>query len=246
MNPDAHNPNVSASASKKIVTIRNTDDIFREGDSLFWKCEYDKARQYFQKLLIKPSISSENLARCYNSLGAANAKLQNYEEAIENYYSEVNVLMKPEISVRKEANIAKCYMSIGMVYWLQHDHIQAINSHKQALETLSNPDLFPDLISNIYKNLANLYTKTKDFDVALQYFEKALEFDRSHSRENHLKLGQTYADIGALYYSQQDYKKARSYCVQARDAWLKSLPSSSMYIETMEKTIHEIELNLGK
>lgn len=58
--------------------------------------------------------------------------------------------------------------------------------------------------------------------MALQYFLKALEFDRSHLRENHLKLGQTYADIGAMFHSKQDYEQALEYCVQARDTWRKS------------------------
>lgn len=156
-----HNPKISESATIRTVAARNMNDVFCEGDLLFWRCEYGKAREYFQEILNEQAISSENLARCYNSLGAANAKLQNYEKAITNYHSRLDVLMKSEISTRKEGDIAECYMSIGMIYWLQHDYTRALYCHEQALEALPTPELSPDLISNIYKNLANLYTKKK-------------------------------------------------------------------------------------
>lgn len=228
------------------ASVKSGNDPFYEGDLLFWRCEYDKARKHFQDISNEPSISPENLARCYNSLGAANAKLQNYDEAVMNYSKQLGVLMNSETSNRTENEIVKCYMSIGMVYWLQHEYNRALKCHKQALEALTKPEASPDLTSNIYKNLANLHTKMKAFDIALQYFRMALEIDRYHLRENHPQFGQTYADIGAMYHSRQDYKEALKYYAKARDTWLKSLPPSSMCIEYKEKTVREILQKLGK
>ena len=241
-----HTTETNGNAAITTAAISSHNNLFSEGDLLFWKSEYAKAREHFQKAVNGPSLTLLELARCYKSLGASNTKLQNYEEAISNYYSHLDVLMKLELSNRNEDDIARSYMSLGMVYYLQLDYERALAFHQQALEALPIRNSFPDLTSNIYKNLASLYTKTKEFDMALVYFEKALEIDRCHLREDHLKFGQTYADIAAMYYSKQDYQRALNYCAQARETWLKSLPPSSMYIESMEKTIREIESKWGK
>jgi tetratricopeptide (TPR) repeat protein len=227
------------------TALGKKDDLFSQGDILYWNCEYQKAKEHFQAVLNQPSVSPLDLARCYKSLGATNAKLQNYEEALDNYHKQLDLLMKLEAPGKSESDLAKCYMSIGMIYSLKHDYNQALNYHKQALAALSIVSTAPDLASNIYKNLANLYTKKKDFDLALTHFENALEIDHHHLREDHLKFGQTYANMGAMYYSKQDYKQALIYFEKARETWLKSLPSSQMYIESMEKTIHTVQSKLG-
>ncbi|CAF3945741.1 unnamed protein product [Rotaria sp. Silwood1] len=239
------NKNINETAITGATAIEKHNDIFVYGDHLYWKCEYAKAKEYFQVVLNQPSISLLDAARCYNSLGAANTKLKNFEEALNNYYKQLDILKQLKIPDKKEADTAKCYMSIGMVYWLMHDYAQAIDSHKQALAALITDTPVPDLTSNIYKNLANLYTKTNEFDSALMYFEKALETDRQYLREDHLKFGQTYANIGAMYHSKQDFKQALNYFDKARETWLKSLPTCHMYIESMEKTIRTVQSKLG-
>ncbi|CAF4219102.1 unnamed protein product, partial [Adineta steineri] len=37
-------------------------------------------------------------ARCYNSLGAPNAKSQNYKEALDNYHKQLDILLELEPS----------------------------------------------------------------------------------------------------------------------------------------------------
>jgi len=227
------------------TVVEKHNDLFSQGDLLYWKCEYEKAKEHFQLVLKQPSISLLDSARCYNSLGAANAKLKNYKEALTNYHKQLAILIKLKIPNTTQDDIAKCYMSIGMVYWLKREYDAAIDYHKKALAALPTITPAPDLTSNIYKNLANLYTKTNEFDSALTYFEKALEIDRHHLREDHLKFGQTYANIGVMYDSKQDYKQALDYFVKARETWLKSLPSSHIYIESMEKTIRTVQSKLS-
>ncbi|CAF4146148.1 unnamed protein product [Rotaria sordida] len=238
------NKNISETVTTVATAVEKHNDIFGHGDRLYWKCEYEKAKEHFQEVLNQPSISLLDAVRCYNSLGAANTKLKNYEEALNNYNKQLDILIQLKIQDKKEADTAKCYMSIGMVYWLMHDYARAIDSHKQAFAALSADTPIPGLTSNIYKNLANLYTNTNEFDSALMYFEKALEIDRQYLREDHLKFGQTYANIGAMYYSKQDFKQALNYFEKARETWLKSLPTSHMCIESMEKTIHTVQSKL--
>ncbi|CAF4597665.1 unnamed protein product, partial [Rotaria socialis] len=165
---------ISESATAATKSDKQHINIFSRGDLLYWNCEYEKAKNHFQMILISPAISLLDSARCYSSLGAVSTELKNYEEAINNYRKQLDLLIKLKIPNKTEGDIAKCLMSIGMVYFLQQDYAQAISYQKQALDTLAIVTLTHDLTSKIYRNIANLYAKTKEFDSALEYFQKAL------------------------------------------------------------------------
>ncbi|CAF1167982.1 unnamed protein product [Adineta ricciae] len=229
-----------------IASAQNHTDMFSQGDLLFWRCEYAQAKQYFETILNQSSATPVELARCYHSLGATNAKLKNYAEALKNHEKELETLLKLETSDKIVTDTAKCYMSIGKIHCLTLNNAEAINWYKQALDLRTIITLDFDLISNIYKDLANLYTRTHDFEQAMSYFTKALDIDREQLRENHPKFGQTYANMGAMYYQQHDYKKALEYFLKANDIWQKSLASTHAYCESMGKTIRQVERKLSE
>ncbi|CAF3393604.1 unnamed protein product, partial [Rotaria sp. Silwood2] len=235
---------ISKSATTAASSDKEPIDLFGPGDHLYSNHEYEKAKEHFQMILNLSSISAIDSARCYSSLGAINIKLQNYEEALKNYDEQLKILIQWKTQNKTEGDIAKCFMSIGMIYWLQYDYAQALNYQKQALDILSTTTPIHDLTSKVYKNIANLYAKTKEFDSALMYFEKALEMDHQNPKEDHLEFGQTYADIGAMFYLKQDYKQALDYFVKARETWLKSLEASHTYIKSLEKTINTVQSKL--
>jgi tetratricopeptide (TPR) repeat protein len=237
--------NVIGTSTSTTVTVKKCDDPFSQGDLLYWKCAYEKAKEHFQSILNQSSIDLIDSARCYNSLGATNAKLKNYEEAINNYHQQLDILRKLKPSEKVTTDIVKCYTSIGKIYCLKQDYVVAIDHYKQALDLVSTITSTSDLISNIYKDLANLYTKTQEFDLATNYFTKAFEIDHQQLGQYHPKFGQTYANMGAMYYHQQDYKQALYYFLKAHDVWEKSLTSSHIYTESMRNQIRTIELKLS-
>ncbi|UJR12819.1 hypothetical protein I4U23_016993 [Adineta vaga] len=231
------------SQTAALVEAETNIDLFRQGDLLFWKGEYEKAKQHFQAVSNQPWISPSALARCLNSLGALNGKLKHYKEAINNYCEQLNILLNLNIPDQEE-NIARCYMSMGMVYWLEQHYDLAIEKYKEALSVLPDSESASNLISDIYKNMGNLYTKKHEFASAQLYFEKALDIDRHHLKEDHPDFGQTYANIGTMYYTKRDYQQALNYFEQARETWRKSLRSSHVYLQSMEKTIYNVQTKL--
>nr|WP_305050985.1 tetratricopeptide repeat protein [Elizabethkingia bruuniana] len=73
-----------------------------------------------------------------------------------------------------------------------------------------------ELLPSAYTNLSYLYSKTKKYDSAYVYSQKALEFINANDT---YKLAFTYHDIGYLLAAQgkyseaiEQYKKALSYC----------------------------------
>jgi tetratricopeptide (TPR) repeat protein len=104
----------------------------------------------------------------------------------------------------------------------------------------------PSRISAVHKNMANIYTNAKKFDLALEHFQRALEIDRRHDPENHLQFGQTYANMGTMYQSKKNYNEALVHFEKARETWLKTLLPTHLSIEKIEKTICKVKSKLGK
>ncbi len=89
---------------------------------------------------------------------------------------------------------------------------KAINSYLKVSNEASKKELLP----SAYTNLSYLYSKTKKYDSAYVYSQKALEFINVNDT---YKLAFTYHDIGYLLAAQgkyseaiQQYEKALSYC----------------------------------
>ncbi|CAF1269374.1 unnamed protein product [Adineta ricciae] len=188
-------------------TVAKRKDLFSPGDWLYWSCEYLKAREYFQDILKQPSLNASDLSRCYRSLAAVEVELKNYDEAIKLYEQQLDVLQKmSDIENQLEA-ITWCYISIGKVYWLKSNFDEAIAYQHRALEHIQSYLTSPTQISAVYKNLANIFTSTKEFQIALEYFEKALSIDDECHPKNYLQFGQTYANMGTLTESLRSLSK---------------------------------------
>lgn len=237
--------NVTSISTSATVTASKCDDPFGQGDLLFWTCEYGKAKEHFQSILNQSTVSRIDSARCYCSLGASNAKLKEYEEAINSYHKQLDILRKLEPSEKTTTDMIKCYTSIGKIYCFKQDYVAAIDYYKQALDLVPTITSTSDFISNIYKDLANLYVKAQKFDLATNYFTKALEIDHEQLGQYHPKVGQTYANMGGMYYHQQDYKQALSCFLKAYEVWEKSLGPLHIYTESMSKQIRIIESKLS-
>ena len=220
-------------------------DLLTKGDTLFWQHDYKQAKKCFQNLISRPSLNPIIFARCLNSLGAANVKLENYEDALDNYYEQLDALLKLDISKHQE-NVVKCYMSIGMVYWLTKNWEQAVETYKKALTVLYDGQPDPNLTSEIYKNIANVYTNKHEFNLALEYFEKALEIDRYRLKTDHPDFGQTFANIGAMYNTMEDYQTALHYFRKAYEVWLKSLQPTHIHVQSIETIIRDVQEKLGE
>ncbi|UJR19315.1 hypothetical protein I4U23_022444 [Adineta vaga] len=224
-------------------TIQKQDDLFSAGDWSYWGCQYVKAREHFQGVLKQSSLSTFDLSRCYRSLAAVEVELKNYDQAINLYNQQLHILQEIHDTNNQIEEILSCYVSMGKVYWLKSDYDQAIACQHRAIEYAQSYQVSPTRISAMYKNLANIFTNTKEFGIALEYFQKALNIDDKCHPKNYLQIGQTYANIGMMYQSKQNYRKALDYFEKARENLLKILPSTHIAIEKINKTIDKLMLN---
>jgi len=215
------------------------NDLFSEGDWLYWKCEYEQAREYFQSIANRrSSLSDTDLIRCYQSLAATEVELKNYNEALDIYKKLFYLLGKNRDSTTKNDDLMSCCLSIGKVYWLKSEYNNAIIYHRKALKYAPSVQS----ISDFYKNLANIHTSAKNTDVALKYFDDAIKFDKEHSSKSNLQIGQIYANMGAMYELEEKHEDALKYFKKALETLSDSLPSSYVGIRKLNKTIQQMEM----
>lgn len=234
------------SGKSAVVAKKKSKDRFGRGNLLFWQCKYKEAMQYFEMLQKQDTLSPNELIRCYNSLGAVHSELKNYDEALANYHKQLVVLQNSADLEETKKAVVKCYRSIGKIYWLKKDSGQATYWYQRAFNALPTISEDLQLTSNIYKDLANLYTESGEFESAMSCFSEALMIDRDQLRENHPMLGQTYANMGVMHCGRQDYENALDYFYRALELWEESLSPTHVYVESMANTIHQVEAKLRK
>ncbi|CAF1265729.1 unnamed protein product [Adineta ricciae] len=212
-------------------------NYFSAGDWLYWECKYEKARDHFENILKRPSLSTSDTARCYKSLGAVEVELKNHEKALENYRNQFDLLNKSDDS-NKNQDIMTCLISMGKVYWLKEDYEKAVEYHERALHsvTLSTKD-----ISTIHKNLGSIYTSMEQFDLALKNFQEALGIDGKNLGKDHPQIGQTYANMGMMYQSKADYSEALNCLKKAHEIFLKTFLPTHFFVEKLVQTIDKIQ-----
>jgi len=90
-------------------------------------------------------------------------------------------------------------------------------------------------IANYYNNIGSVYSDLDQYDLAFDYFQKALEENPDHSL-SYRNIGQTYAHKG-------DYANARKYLEQGIEV-LKKLDHDPLTLEWMQDELITINLLL--
>lgn len=216
-------------------------NIFSRGDRLYLQRKYEEAEKCFQTVLNQSSISHADVARCLNSLGTVNVKLQKSNEAIDYFNKLLQLLLNTDLPNQQES-IIKCHMSIGMTYAMKEDYDQAIHAYQEALTILGDNGTKSELAADVYKNLGNIYSRKHEFDSALKCFTTALDIDHLRLDKDHPIFGKTYEDIGYMYDAKKAYGKALNYFQKARNLWLKSLRPTHIYLQSIEKKIKDVEI----
>ena len=205
---------------------------------LYNQGEYEKGRNYFQQLLLEPTIDDFDRRQSYRGLGAIHIALQDYDKALENFQNELDVMEDND-----PENDAATYAKVGEVYYFKKDFNSALLYEQKALDIflpLNNPE-----VSDVYRTMAHIYYKQDELNLAFEHYEKALEVDRQHLPENHYNFGITYESIGSACHNIGNYTKAVEYFTKAREVYLKSLPPNHSHILSLEKSYNQAKVKLN-
>ncbi|CAF1609781.1 unnamed protein product [Didymodactylos carnosus] len=210
------------------------DDITSFGWLLHRQGEFHKATKYFQQLLNEPSLSDWDRSVCFRGLGGIALKLKEYDEGLVYYHKALQLFKK--LGALEPIGIS--YMRIGEGHFWKNELDLAISYQQKALIIL--PSDHPHL-TDIYRQMANIYSGKNKFDLAIEYYEKSLNIGMKDLPASHVHFGVTYRNMGTTYHKKGDGKKALECYNKARNIWSKSLPLNHPDIKLLENDIRLVE-----
>jgi serine phosphatase RsbU (regulator of sigma subunit) len=193
---------------------------------------------------------SENLnyisgkVKAYNNLGDAFWYNTNYIKAQGYYFKAYHI----NDSLKDERAIANSLYNIGWIICLQQKNYKEVGYFYKALgiyERLNDKNGISQLLNALggyYSNVHLSYRRKQDFDSALSYYNKAIDF---HKRLNSPKVfhGIFYGNIGELMAQLGDYKSAKFYSEKYLDLIKESGDSATYYLNVAN--LAGYEMNLG-
>ncbi|CAF3052808.1 unnamed protein product, partial [Rotaria sp. Silwood2] len=109
-----------------------------------------------------------------------------------------------------EAN--SCYLMLGAVARLQGDYETSLSDYLKHLELqLKIGSPYDPHTAQAYSEIADLYWRRKEFDLSLEYAQKALDIlpvHHKHGANVYRTMGNVHRDINALDEALSYYKKA--------------------------------------
>jgi tetratricopeptide (TPR) repeat protein len=215
------------------------NDITSLGLLLAKHGDYEKAESYFQQVLLEPSTEELDRASCYDSLGHIAAHRDEYDKALTNYSQALGIFVKSGRPIYS----ALATMAIGEIYWKKKDLDRALTYELEALPTLRDSN--NTRLCDVYRTMGSIYKDKKEYKLALQYYEKALELDQQRGLpSSHDNYAITYGNIGLAYAQSGKGEKALEFFCKAKEVWLKSLPATHRNIQTIDQYIRSVKEQL--
>ena len=165
---------------------------------------FTKAQQLFEKKSSSDLEVKKGLAKAYGSMGVVFSEQSNYAKALQFYLKASRIYE----AIQDLPRCAKVYNNIGVVYKSEFNDFKALTYFIKAQKI--QEQLHDQNIGITYTNIANSYLKQKDFDKALNYYNKAKT--SLDTIPNPRALGEWYNNFGL-------YCKAKLNTVKAIENW---------------------------
>jgi tetratricopeptide (TPR) repeat protein len=190
-----------------------------------------------QEELLEKLETAEQIdkAHIYNELARINLG-RNPDAADE--YAQMAGLLATEYNLKNELGLS--YKHRGIVAYFKSNDTLASSFYEQALAIFRETQNLLE-ISNIYNNLANIYSDTRKYEMALEYYLKSLEI-RERLNNTRLVIA-SYVNIGNLYMNTGELARADS--VYSRGLELNRLVFPDKIIPQLLKELGSLSILLG-
>jgi tetratricopeptide (TPR) repeat protein len=170
------------------------------------------------------------------SLGNMLREMCEYKEATKCFQRQLNQLQDENSS-----EAACCYTSLGDVARAIGNYDLSITYHKKALEIHSNVPNDDQPISFAYNKLGAAFRQKKQYEEALEVYQKCLQIEQSKLDGNPEgeEIATTYYNMGILYEEQDKFNEAMKYYNQSLMIRKKYLPPNHYKIARLYRGMGE-------
>jgi tetratricopeptide (TPR) repeat protein len=195
---------------------RRTGDMISLANGYVWigniyleQSDYEKALQhYLDAKRIFENSNDPGLSYALINIAVIYRRLRHYDEAL-NYLERAKVLFTEQGNLNA---VGVSFFRIALIYFDKKDrekYLQALIRAEEIFTQVGN-DYF---LSLIYGRLVDEYKLTGDYDQALVYLNKILDYgNRSGTTE---AVGRAWQGIATVHYAKKDYRSALDYFRQA-------------------------------
>jgi tetratricopeptide (TPR) repeat protein len=166
--------------------------------------QFEKSAKSFAEALVF-AYNDSLKAKSYNSLGAVYTRMSQFDEALENYFSSLSLLL---VDRQDSVGIAKVYNNISVLYQKNEDYKKSIEYALEAVEIyISIAD--SSYLASTYNNIGNSYLAASELDSAEYYFSSSLAIRKVLGDE--LSIAQSLNNLGLLWERREQYEKAMDF-----------------------------------
>lgn len=188
-------------------------EIFHQFSQIYIKRqEYSRSLEYSQALLAlsKEQGDIEKELTALNNIAIVSGVKSNYKIAVQYFLEALN---KSE-AIGYRHNIAHCLINIGTIYAHLYNYEEALHRYEMVLQNYA--DILDDNTKVIiYNNVGNIYYTTEKYDIALQFFGKALILAR---KKNYQEMtAHSLAQMSRAYIAIDNYEQALFFASEAYD-----------------------------
>ncbi len=182
-------------------------------------------KYYFKCLQKMESMNNiEGLATSYNNIGEIHYSMKDYEKAISSHLQALKIRKK----LKDENGIASSFKNLGNVYSALGNYSKSLEFHFASLE-IENKYQDKNGIARSYSNIGsvltdqadkmeNTYLKKLKLNDALKYQLSAIKLKEEIGDK--AGLAASYNNLGATYFSQNNYSLSRIAYTKAREIGL--------------------------
>lgn len=173
------------------------------------------------------------------SIADSLSKVRSYDES-NKYLHKALVLFEQKQNV--DSIIYCCYL-LGYNYKnlaKLDSAIRYLEWSKELAVKTQNP-----LLANVYNNLGISYKKKGEYNIGLNYYQKALYLNIDEVGEFHPKVAAIYNNIGNIYIQKSDYEEALAFHSQALNIRQSTLDNDHPHIAQSNNNLGIIHGSLG-
>ncbi len=187
---------------KKSSWYNNTYIIKAQSDDISWKNLLNQAKYYIENHFFKNICDTSIDKFNQTMLNEINTKIYSKNNnVIKNY--NLNSAYNEKTIENYQQNIKNCNQAHQQIHLLKQLSIEymKINKYEKALEIYKQLlEHDPNDISSFYNNIATCYAKNLDYDNAIFYYEKSIQYHKNNLN--------TYINYGLCLINVKMYKKA--------------------------------------
>lgn len=214
--------------------------------------DYEGAIKYFKDALRLAQESlgenKENLVPIYN--GLAEAYLEKISYSDENNEERTELLKHVKKSIDESLNCQKelAIMRLeyaqtlklqGNYYIAKEQYDEAVTQYERAREIVENSQgKDHPLVYDCYNNIAVALTEKRNFEQALEYYQKDLVYAEKNKKNKPLNYADSMYNIGICYGEMKDYPKAMEMLEKAKEVYSSILPPKHAMIAKVLKKIN--------